>query len=122
MPMAKNSMTWLPQTCDFGVGIVRADMGNGTRRRMRALGLAEVPQFSEAVQKCLSIAAADLERGGGGDLIAGAAPTVHFERIVGAGLQSHVRMIGTALRRFEPADQADVLSILRLSDRSRPQE
>ena len=110
-----------PSQVAFGVGIVKADMGNRTRRHMRSLGLAEVGQFSEALQKSLSLATADLETNAAadGEVIAGARPTVIFDRIVGAGLESHVRIVGTVLRRFKPCEQSDILPILRLSDRPR---
>jgi hypothetical protein len=107
-----------PSHIAFGVGVVRADMGNRTRRHMRSLGQVEVPQFSEAIEKSLAIATADLERNGAaaGEVIVGCQPQVAFERIVGAGLESHARLIGTAMRRFKPHDRPEVPTILRLND------
>jgi hypothetical protein len=110
-----------PSRLVFGVGIVKADMGNRTRRHMRSVGLAEVGQFSEAIQKSLSLATADLETSAvaDGEVISGSRPTVIFNRIVGAGLEAHVRIVGTVLRRFRSSEQVDILPILRLSDRPR---
>lgn len=108
---------WAPARLAFGVGVVRADMGNRTRKHMRSLGQIEVPQFSEAVEKSMAIAIADLERNGApGGVIVGCAPRVGFERVVGAGLQCKVTIVGTAVRRFETPTSDHPLAILRLND------
>lgn len=102
----------------FGVGVVRADMGNRTRKHMRSLGQVEVPQFSEAVEKSMAIAVADLQRNGAsrGEVIVGCAPRIGFERVVGAGLECKVTIVGTAMRRFETPRSDPPLAVLRLSD------
>jgi hypothetical protein len=108
-----------PSQLAFGVGIIRAEMGNRSRRNMRSLGLVEIGQFSEAIAKSLSLATADLERSAAshGQLAAGCQPELTVERVLGSGLQARVRIVGTALRRFKPAEQPSILPILRLSDR-----
>ncbi len=107
-----------PSQVVCGVGVVRADMGNRTRRHMRSLGQVEVPQFSEAVEKSLSIATADLERRGAtaGDVIVDCKVDVIFNRIVGAGVEPHTRVLGTAMRRFKPLGRPEVLTVMRLND------
>jgi hypothetical protein len=107
-----------PSHLAFGVGVVHALLGNRTRRHMRSLGQIEVPQFSEAVEKSLTIAIADLERNGDGDVIVGCQPQLSFERIVGSGLESQARIVGTAMRRFSVPEQPDVLTVLPLRDRT----
>lgn len=106
-----------PAQLVFGVGIVEAAMGNRTRQHMRSLGQIEVPQFSEAVEKSLTIAKAKMERDAGDhcEAIVGCQPEVTFERAVGAGVQCKVRMIGTAVRRFRVPEHSSVLPILRLN-------
>ena len=107
-----------PSQVAFGVGVVRADMGNRSRRRMRSLGQVEVPQFSEAVERSLSIATADVERNGAtaGEVIVGCEVELNFNRIVGAGVEPHARIVGTAMRKFKPLGRSEVLTILRLND------
>jgi hypothetical protein len=85
---------------------------------MRSLGQVEVPQYSEAVEKSLTIAIADLEHNGVGEVIVGCRPQLSFERIVGSGLESQARIVGTAMRRFRVPEQPDVLTILPLRDRT----
>jgi hypothetical protein len=105
-----------PSQIVIGIGVVTAVMGNSTRRIIGSNGLVEVDQFSEAVQMSLSIATKDIQRAAAanGDLIVGSKPTVVFERHVGAGIESRVRIVGTAVRRFRPPEQSDILPILRL--------
>jgi hypothetical protein len=109
-----------PSHLVFGIGVVHAYRGNRTRRHMRSLGQVEVPQYSEAVEKSLTIAIAiaDLEHDGVGEVIVGCQPQLDFERIVGSGLESHARIVGTAMRRFSVPEQPDVLTILPLRDRT----
>lgn len=112
-----------PSQLAFGVGIVRADMGNRTRRKMRSLGAAEISQFSEAIAKSLSLATADLEHAAAphGQVIAGCRPELTVERALAAGIEAHARIVGTALRQFTPpAESTNVLPILRLRDRPAP--
>lgn len=107
-----------PAQLAFGIGVVRADMGNRTRKHMRSVGQIEVPQFSEAVEKSVAIAIADLQRNGvaGGGVIVGCAPRVGFERVVGSGLQCKVTIVATVVHRFDTPKSDHPLAILRLSD------
>ncbi len=43
-------------------------------------------------------------------------PKVIFNRIVGAGLEAHTRVLGTAMRRFKPLGRPEVLTVMRLND------
>ena len=109
---------YAPARMVFGVGSVQAGMGNRTSQQMSSLGQLEVPQFSEAVEKSLSLAQSDLERHGKGhgEVIVGCRPELTFEHVAGAGIDCKVRIFGTALRRFRVSSQPDVLNILRLND------
>jgi uncharacterized protein YbjQ (UPF0145 family) len=105
-----------PSELVFGIGIVKARMGNRTRKHMRSMGLADVGQFSEAVSKSLSIATNELERTAAarGDLVVGCQPHLSIERVPGAGLESCTRLTGTAVRRFVAPPSPDPLLIMRL--------
>ena len=108
-----------PSEAAFGIGIVRADLGNTTRRRLRSLGSGDVTQFSEAAQQAIKLAIADIERRAAhaGQIVAGCQPDVTFERTPGASLEVLVTVIGTVLCRFQTDTTQDVLTVMRLDER-----
>jgi uncharacterized protein YbjQ (UPF0145 family) len=112
---------WVPSEAVLGIGIVRADLSNITRKTLRSFTVEEVGQFSEAVQQALSLSIADVERRAArcGQLAVGCRTDIDFERHPGAGLQVEVSILGTATRRFDPDSQVDVLPVMRLHDRTR---
>jgi uncharacterized protein YbjQ (UPF0145 family) len=113
-----------PSEAVFGIGIVRADLGNLTRKRLRSTGSGEVGQFSEAVQKSLDIAVADIERraASSGQLVVGCRHEIGFERVPGASLEVRVTVIGTSVCHFQAeGDHTDdhdhtVLPVMRLDE------
>jgi uncharacterized protein YbjQ (UPF0145 family) len=110
-----------PTEAVMGIGIVRADLSNATRKVLRAFTVGEVGQFSEAVQKGLELAIADVERQAArwGDLAIGCRTDIDFDRHPGAGLEVEVSILGTATRRFDPGGQVDAVPVMRLQDRAK---
>jgi uncharacterized protein YbjQ (UPF0145 family) len=106
-----------PAEAVFGIGVVCADIGASAGRRLRSLDCGEVAQFSEALDRSLSIAAGDLERRAApfGDLAVGSRTEVAFDHESGSSIwDASCRITATAVRRFSPPDDANTLSILRL--------
>lgn len=105
-----------PSEAVAGIGVVRADLGKSGRAQLRSLGSGEVEQYSEAVQKSLSIAFKDIERRASphGDLVVGCEPHISFERIVGAGVQTCTWVTGTAVRHFAAPEEQNPIQIMPL--------
>jgi uncharacterized protein YbjQ (UPF0145 family) len=100
-----------PSETILGVGIVCAEVGPSASRQLRSLGIGEVEQFSDALDRSLTLALADLERRAApfGDLVIGASPSYVF-----AHSEAHTRVLGTAARRFAVHDGAPPIPMMTL--------